>query len=1524
MTSYKVQPPDLDSCKSFDVYLTKLTVWEATTPAPEESRGAIIASSLPNNSTRYKRDLQDKFYEQVDGLALVRSGGVKLVKEFLVKELGEEDLDKMVRVWDEFENCRKGDKSVVDFLDSFERCYNAVMAISQSARIPAEIRAFMVLKRAGVNDTQRMLVLSKLDMNNKAQMFDNMCKQIKLVLGGGPGTSKAANDAFKVEPSREEEGIFVTTSGERYVRENFYRGGGGRGRGWGNNRGRGNGDREKPYTRPNFENRKDDNGEVTRCRFCDSKYHYRGACSDYTKYLKEGGKKNEIHLTEVEEEVDFALATQEAEQLSQFTREARNCAALDTCCTSSVAGKPWLDIYTQQLSLEDQKKIKGPRKGFRIFKFGNSGVLPSLGCYTIPVIIAGKIGTIDLDIIDSDIPLLMSKKAMKEMKMKINMEDDTVDIWGRKVDLTTTSSGHYCLSLLGDAEEVNVAWVLNVDLGTLTKPEQFKMMNKLHKQFGHTRKEKFITFMKDANAWRPELEEHLDKIIDACKGCLLLKRNPDRPVVSMPMAKSFNEKVAIDLKEIDDNGKKGYILHMVDMWSRLTQSVKIKRKFPREVIDKFLMKWVSIFGIPKACLNDNGGEFTGEEIREFKSVLNIIDLTTGAESPWQNGLCEKNHQTVDTMWLRMKEDYPDVDDDVLLGWANMAKNSMQMVYGFSSNQLVFGTNPTIPNIMNGGLPAMEGRTSSETLAEHLNILHSARKAFIESENSERIRKALLKKVCTNNTVFENGDNVWYKRRDKWMGPGKVVFQDGKVIFVRHGSIYVRVSASRIVKKGEEFGKDESNDTNRENAQKKTPSNDAFIEAEETEVDVERNINNSLEMGTDETGDDLVRRDLEEEPPRDVDNVADSQQAEETAAPDIDEQFEELEIDINENEEGSSTTDPGIDQTVVTSDGKRKRNEDTETEHPREKRIAVEGDAAIPKKRIVFPPNTKEKIKLKKGDTIELEENGQLIRASILNREKLTGKFYNYFNILGEDGLARNIDGERVKFKKLEEEECNMVMIPNDRHKDDDCIEAKKVELKKLSEFDSYEIVSDEGQYRISCRWVLWYKGEEVRARLVARGFEELQNVRSDSPTVDKCNIRLLLAICASEKWTLESSDVKSAFLQGQHLNREVVVKPPKEAGVPSDKLWRLKVALYGLNDASLQFYIKVRSVLLELGCTQSTMDPALFYKRDKAGKLMGVVGLHVDDFLHCGNKAFECNVTQKLASIFLMGKVESKKFKYVGFDIEQKEDLIRVDQSTFAAGLELINISPARAKQVDEKLSNEERSCLRRAAGQIGWLGRGSRPDIVFGQVEMSTHFIDGKVKDLNQAAKMMRKAKDSDSYFVVRDLGPVEEWTVEVSTDASLSNLNEGVGSTGAKVILLVNEKKGSCAPLTWHSNKIARIVDSTLAAECVSLKEGLDEGIQIRQMIEEIYGLKDRTVPVKGIVDNKGTVDAVHSTSSVKDRKLRRDVGAIKQMMSEGEIAGVTWCQGKDQLADCMTKRGAPSWDLMEVFQTGKRKTT
>ena len=67
------------------------------------------------------------------------------------------------------------------------------------------------------------------------------------------------------------------------------------------------------------------------------------------------------------------------------------------------------------------------------------------------------------------------------------------------------------------------------------------------------------------------------------------------------------------------------------------------------------------------------------------------------------------------MWVRMKEDFPNTDDKTLLAWANTAKNSLKMVYGYTPNQLVFGVNPVLPNILSAGPPVLEGRPFSETL-----------------------------------------------------------------------------------------------------------------------------------------------------------------------------------------------------------------------------------------------------------------------------------------------------------------------------------------------------------------------------------------------------------------------------------------------------------------------------------------------------------------------------------------------------------------------------------------------------------------------------------------------------------------------------------------------------------------------------------------------------------------------------------------------------------------------------------------
>ena len=131
---------------------------------------------------------------------------------------------------------------------------------------------------------------------------------------------------------------------------------------------------------------------------------------------------------------------------------------------------------------------------------------------------------LEVDVIESDIPLLLSKKAMKKAGMSIDLKDDTVTVFGRREKLLTTSNGHYCLPLLertDKAIEQSVESILAVNLESLSDGDQFKAIVKLHKQFGHVPKEKFITFMKDAKAWNKDLQKHLDRVTESCEGCVM-------------------------------------------------------------------------------------------------------------------------------------------------------------------------------------------------------------------------------------------------------------------------------------------------------------------------------------------------------------------------------------------------------------------------------------------------------------------------------------------------------------------------------------------------------------------------------------------------------------------------------------------------------------------------------------------------------------------------------------------------------------------------------------------------------------------------------------------------------------------------------------------------------------------------------------------------------------------------------------------------------------------------------------------
>ena len=64
------------------------------------------------------------------------------------------------------------------------------------------------------------------------------------------------------------------------------------------------------------------------------------------------------------------------------------------------------------------------------------------------------------------------------------------------------------------------------------------------------------------------------KSIIGWQTCRMYAKTPAKPVVSMPMAYRFNEKVAMDLK----SWKGQYILHMIYIFTRFSVSVFIKEK----------------------------------------------------------------------------------------------------------------------------------------------------------------------------------------------------------------------------------------------------------------------------------------------------------------------------------------------------------------------------------------------------------------------------------------------------------------------------------------------------------------------------------------------------------------------------------------------------------------------------------------------------------------------------------------------------------------------------------------------------------------------------------------------------------------------------------------------------------------------------------------------------------------------------------------------------------------------------------
>jgi len=296
---------------------------------------------------------------------------------------------------------------------------------------------------------------------------------------------------------------------------------------------------------------------------------------------------------------------------------------------------------------------------------------------------------------------------------------------------------------------------------------------------------------------------------------------------------------------------------------------------------------------------------------------------------------------------------------------------------------------------------------------------------------------------------------------------------------------------------------------------------------------------------------------------------------------------------------------------------------------------------------------------------------------------------------------------------------------------------------------------------IGCKWVYKVKLkadgsiERYKARLVAKGYtqcEGLDYYETFSPVAKLTTVRCLLALAASHGWFLHQLDVNNAFLHGE-LNEEVYMKlPPGYVVKGENKVCQLTKSLYGLKQASRQWFAKFSSTLINHGFLQSKSDYSLFTRSQ--GTIFIALLVYVDDIVLASNDADA--ITQLISFLntqFKLKDLGDLKF-FLGLEVARTSKGISLCQRKYT--LEILEDTGLLAAKPSKfpmdsnlKLSSSNGDLLadpasyRRLVGRLLYLTI-TRPDISYSVQILSQFMANPRQPHMDAATRVLRYLKSS------------------------------------------------------------------------------------------------------------------------------------------------------------------------------------
>ena len=366
----------------------------------------------------------------------------------------------------------------------------------------------------------------------------------------------------------------------------------------------------------------------------------------------------------------------------------------------------------------------------------------------------------------------------------------------------------------------------------------------------------------------------------------------------------------------------------------------------------------------------------------------------------------------------------------------------------------------------------------------------------------------------------------------------------------------------------------------------------------------------------------------------------------------------------------------------------------------------------------------------------------------------------------------------------------------------------------------------------------------------------------------------MLTEAVRKGWEIKSSDVTRAFLQTSEIDREVYVKPPIEAGLPGNKVWKLKRPAYGLIDAAHCFFINYADSLISLGCEPCKMDNATFYHfsdnsspGDDKRDIDGIIGCHIDDTLEVSSDDMKEQVLDKMKEKFTYGSQDSLPFRYVGLNVDKVDDKIIIDQDHFVQTLEIPNLKEISSLKKHTILPDKHQTEFRSLVSKLNMLSVTSRPDITFEVKILTTKYGKATKSDMNDATKLVKKVKRNTTKITIPDMGNVEDWILLAYADAATKKIDNAFSVAG-HIVFLFNKKTNFATPLTWSSKKIERVVNSSLGAEAIAATKLIGTLYFIKEILKQMYGVKAGNIPCLTLTDSKDLFEAVHNIKSPEEK--------------------------------------------------------